>query len=190
MDKAPDTLLTAPFSTRPGDYLSVLLSLWLPRYGWMVLSPILLCVVVGCVIDVRFVLIAVMLVFIVIPMLSSFLYPYYMLTPEARRAVLRKQVLISEGNSLMLIYLPEDSPSESRDELEAEDCCSPQSEENAGESRHNREALPQSPLPPSEEIPWSEIKSVKISSRYRVYILATKRLSFILIPHEAIAGAS
>ncbi len=83
---------TSPFVTTSGDYLSTLMKLWIPKYGWTVALPLLVCAVIGATIDVRFLFIALMLLFIVVPMLMSFLYTYYMLTPEARRAVTRKEV--------------------------------------------------------------------------------------------------
>lgn len=147
---------TLPFTTRAGDYLSVLLSLWFPRYGWMLMIPIAVCALVGIVYDERFLLIALMLVFIVIPMLSSFLYPYYMLTPEARRAVVRKEVEIVEGKHLRLVYLREE-----------------------GDSTDSR------PVPEPETIPWGDVIRVKYTARFRVYILKAPRLSFLLIPHGA-----
>lgn len=57
----------------------MLLSLWLPRYGWLVITPILVCGVLGAVFDGRLMLVALMLLFIVVPMLMSFLYTYLLL---------------------------------------------------------------------------------------------------------------
>lgn len=171
---------TTPFVTASGDYLSVLMSLWLPRYGWTILIPLIVCATIGVVIDERFLLIALMLLFIVVPMLMSFLYTYYMLTPEARRAVLRKEVEIRDGESLRLIYLPrektgEDEKSASRRML------LPIARE---EERHEPEIKEIVPGP--ELIPWSEILKVKYTARFRVYILRGPRLNFLLIPHASI----
>lgn len=168
---------TRPFTTRSGDYLSVLLSLWLPRYGWTVFIPIVICLVIGAIYDERFLLIALMLLFIVIPMLSSFLYPYYMLTPEARRAVHRKEVEIAEGSHIRLIYLPDEEKSDShkRELLPLE--------RDEGQAESIREH--KWPVPQPEEIPWSDVVRVKYTPRFRVYILKAPRLTFLLIPHES-----
>ena len=73
---------TAPFRTVSGDYFAVLLSEWIPRYGWTVLIPVLATAGYGCLShDERWLLVALMLVFIVAPMVMSFLYTYYMLAP-------------------------------------------------------------------------------------------------------------
>lgn len=154
------TVVTRPFVTSPSDYIKVLLVFWLRRYGWMLAIPVIVCFIIGYFRDVRFSLIGVMFLFIIIPMLSSFLYPYYMLAPEARRAVLRKKVEVDEGHELRLIYLHPEKKDEKDD-----DC------------RY---------LPSPEFIPWEDIESVKYTSRFRIYLLKAKRLSFILIPHSAV----
>lgn len=149
-------MITEPFTTTSGDYMKVLLALWLPRYGWCL--PVLLAIFTGIGIalgDVRYLIIALMILFVVCPMVMSMFYIYYMLTPEARRAVLRKQVEIAENDRLTLTYLPVDEDDDRR-------------------------------LPPSETIPWSEIKTILRIGAFRVYILRSPRLSFILIPYSVI----
>lgn len=147
------------FTITPGEYLKVLLSLWIPKYGYLIALPIVLCLVIGLAFDVRFALIAIMLIFIVVPMLSSFLYPYYMLAPEARRSVICKRVEIAEKEYLKLCYLKEEK----------------------GEEDINDKRI----LPEDETIRWEDIKRIRYSPRYRIYVLNTPRLSFILIPHTA-----
>lgn len=149
-------MITEPFTTTSGDYMKCLLALWLPRYGWWL--PVILAVFTGIGItigDVRYLIIALIIIFVGCPMLMSRLYIYYMLTPEARRAVLRKQVEIIENRQLTLTYLPVDEDDDHR-------------------------------LPQPETIPWSEIKTILRIGAFRVYILRTPRLSFILIPYSVL----
>lgn len=160
---------TQPFTTSSGDYLFTLMCLWAPRYGWTVAIPVILCAVVGILWDVRFLLIALMLTFIVVPMLMSFLYIYYMLTPEARMAVIRKTVEIDEGHSLRLVYLPPEQPVCDNNKF--------------GDDSPKEEILPFIPAP--ETIGWDEIKKVKYTSRFVVYIFHAPRLRFLLVPYTA-----
>lgn len=149
-------MITEPFTTTSGDYMKCLLALWLPRYGWWL--PVILAVFTGIGVtigDVRYLIIALIIIFVGCPMLMSRLYIYYMLTPEARRAVLRKQVEIIENRQLTLTYLPVDEDDDHR-------------------------------LPQPETIPWSEIKTILRIGAFRVYILRTPRLSFILIPYSVL----
>ncbi len=108
-------MITEPFTTTSGDYMKCLLALWLPRYGWWL--PVILAVFTGIGVtigDVRYLIIALIIIFVGCPMLMSRLYIYYMLTPEARRAVLRKQVEIIENRQLTLTYLPVDEDDDHR----------------------------------------------------------------------------
>ncbi len=169
---------TNPFVTTSGDYLSVLLSLWLPRYGWLVLTPILVCGVLGAVFDERLMLVALMLLFIVVPMLMSFLYTYYMLTPEARRAVIRKTVEIDEGRSIRLTYLPDEKREDAKNRSKR--MLLPIAKDEEAEPQ-----MPALPIPDPEKIDWSEVIGVKYTSRFTVYLLRGVRLTFLLIPHSA-----
>lgn len=159
---------TQPFTTSSGDYLFTLMCLWVPHYGWTVAVPVVLFAVVGVLWDVRFLLISLMLLFIVVPMLMSFLYIYYMLTPEARMAVIRKTVEIDEGHSLRLVYLPPEQPV---------------SAQRHGDDSPGEDIFAHVPEP--ETIGWDEIKKVKYTSRFVVYIFHAPRLRFLLVPYTA-----
>lgn len=159
-------MATLPFTTTSGDYLSVLLGIWLPRYGWTLILPTLLCLGIGTLTgDERFLLLALMLLFIIAPMLMSFLYTYYMLTPEARRAVALKRVDISPKGDMTLTYLKEVDEGDDADE------------------KHYEELS-------KEEIPAGKIIRVKYTSRFRVYVIEAPRLQFILVPHESVIRQS
>ena len=67
---------------------------------WMVL-PIALCGVLAVFVDVRFVIVALMVLFVVLPMILALLYFYYGLSPEARWSIMEKNAVIdNEGISL------------------------------------------------------------------------------------------
>ncbi len=161
---------TAAFKLTSGSYLSTLISLWLPRHGWKVAVPFAAVAAAGIIIpDERLILVALMLLFIVIPMGMSFLYTYYMLTPEARRAVLRKRVTIDPGRSLTLHYEEDEEAREAREAREGRE---------AKEVKEVKEA--------KEVIDWGMIRRVRFTSSACVYILATDRLQFIAVPYEVI----
>lgn len=94
-----------------------------------------------------------------------------MLTPEARRAVVRKSVEIDEGNSLRLIYLPPEKPVLKSPVL--------------GVDYKPDEMVVDVIVPEPEEISWGKIAKIKYSSRFIIYILNTPRLQFILVPYFA-----
>jgi len=63
---------------------------------WMAL-PVALCGMLAYFIDVRFIIVAMMVLFIVLPMLLALLYLYYGLSPEARWSIMEKSVAIDDG---------------------------------------------------------------------------------------------
>lgn len=62
---------------------------------WLV-SPVALCAVLAIWVDVRFVIVAMMVLFIVLPMVLALLYFYYGLSQEARWSILDKTVTIDD----------------------------------------------------------------------------------------------
>ena len=67
---------------------------------WMVL-PVALCGVLAMWIDLRFIIVALMVLFVVLPMILALLYFYYGFSPEARWSIMEKTVGIDpEGLAL------------------------------------------------------------------------------------------
>jgi hypothetical protein len=62
---------------------------------WMVL-PVALCAVLAIWVDVRFVIVAMMVLFIVLPMVLALLYFYYGLSQEARWSIMDKTMAIND----------------------------------------------------------------------------------------------
>lgn len=56
-----------------------------------------------------FAFVALMMLFIVIPMIMSFLYFYYALTPEAIMAMRNKRILINPDKGITVTYEPADT---------------------------------------------------------------------------------
>ena len=73
---------------------------------WLVL-PVALCGVLAVWIDVRFVIVALMVLLVVVmPMLLAWLYIYYGFSPEARWSIMEKTVTVDE-NGLVLDFVDE-----------------------------------------------------------------------------------
>ena len=162
--------LTRDFRVPSGEYLLELLKVWFPRYGWSLIIPILLCAIIGIILaDQRFSLVALMLVFIVCPMALSFIYTYYMLTPEVARATSPLRATVRWGESIHLEVLKIKDP----DPVDPENPDAPSEE---------------APQAPSESItiPWSDIQTTRFTSSYYIFILPTPRLHLILIPYDAV----
>ena len=79
-----------------GTYMRHLCLMFLAdNWLWMV-APVAVCAVLAVWIDVRFVIVALMVLFVALPMLLSLLYFYYGFSPEARWSIMEKSVMLDD----------------------------------------------------------------------------------------------
>lgn len=91
-------------SVAADSYIRHLGMLFLADYWLYMVAPVALCAVLAIWIDVRFIIIALMLLLMEIPMLLALLYFYYGLSPEARWSIMEKEVTIdSQGIDLSFV---------------------------------------------------------------------------------------
>lgn len=81
----------------PADgYMRQLCGMFLSENWLWMLLPVALCGVLAVWVDVRFIIVALMVLFIVLPMVLALLYFYYGFSPEARWSIMDKDVDIDE----------------------------------------------------------------------------------------------
>lgn len=97
--------MTHPFNTTSGDYFKIILLIWSVRYGWMLLIPLMVMTIIGITSDVRWLIVALCVLFIIMPMVMAMVYFYYLLTPEARRSVTPKRVEITPSKHIYIEYV-------------------------------------------------------------------------------------
>lgn len=93
-------------SVSAGFYMRHLGALFLADNWFYMLAPLALCAVLAVWIDVRFVIVAMMVLFMVIPLLLVMLYFYYGLSPEARWSIMEKEISI-DNQCLTLSFVDE-----------------------------------------------------------------------------------
>lgn len=77
-----------------GTYMRHLCSLFVAdNWLWMAL-PVAVCAVCAIWVDVRFVIVALMVLLIVLPMVLALLYFYYGLSPQARWSMMNKAITV------------------------------------------------------------------------------------------------
>ena len=82
-------------SVTSSQYMRHLCSMFLAdNWLWMVL-PVAVCGVLAVWVDVRFIIVALMALFLVLPMILALLYFYYGFSPEARWSIMEKTVDIN-----------------------------------------------------------------------------------------------
>ena len=93
-------------SVSSGTYMRRLCGIFLAdNWLWMV-SPLAVCAVLAIWIDVRFIIVGLMVLFIVLPMVLALLYFYYGFSPEAQWSIKEKQVDI-DNDGLKLTFSDE-----------------------------------------------------------------------------------
>lgn len=107
-------VVTGVYAVTSTDYLREALSLWMARWWWVLpLSPLPFLVLGFWLGDIRWFMVALMVVFIIIPMSLSLVYFDCLLSPEVRLSLLPKKVAVSP-DGLRVTYLPEKADSDPR----------------------------------------------------------------------------
>ena len=93
-------------SVSSGTYMRHLCAMFLAdNWLWMV-APVAICALLAVWIDVRFLIVALMVLFIVLPMVLALLFFYYGLSPEARWSIMEKSMTI-DSTGMTLSFLDE-----------------------------------------------------------------------------------
>lgn len=80
-------ITTATFRVRPQTCVRELMLIYLRRNLWWLLTPVAASVAIGVAVDMRFLFIAAMMIFIIIPMIMVPVYLSHALRPELRELV-------------------------------------------------------------------------------------------------------
>ena len=86
---------TSEFSMPINMYVKMIMLSLLMRWFWLLTSPIVLCVILAIFVSYKFMLVALMIVFLILPFLLMMVYFYYSSTQEAQIAILKKRMEIT-----------------------------------------------------------------------------------------------
>ena len=84
------------FQVSAGRYMRRLCAMWFARNWWWFALPLVACAALTWV-DVRWAIIALMLIFMVFPMILTLLYFNFAFAPVARLSVMEKSMMIDES---------------------------------------------------------------------------------------------
>ncbi len=98
------TMETEAYRTDSKHYMLAIAELWIGRWWWIIALPITTCFILAATINIAFAFVALMMLFIIVPMIMSFLYFYYALTPEAIMAMRNKRLHIEPDKSIIVNY--------------------------------------------------------------------------------------
>lgn len=92
-------VITETYRLTPTAYLKVAAGAMLPVFGW-ISAALLSAALIASVFDIRFVFVALIIIFILIPMMMSYIYFSKLLTIEARRSLSPKHIVVIPGKSI------------------------------------------------------------------------------------------
>ena len=93
-------------SVSSGTYMRHLCAMFLADNWLWMLAPVAICALLAVWIDIRFVIVAMMVLFIILPMVLALLFFYYGLSPEARWSIMEKTMTI-DSTGMTLSFLDE-----------------------------------------------------------------------------------
>ena len=102
-----------------GQYLRYTLSLYLNSYWWIYAIPLAVCLALS-VININFIFVAIVLLFLVFTMILYIVVLYYGLVPECRYSIMLKDAIVSEVGIDIILKKPIDTASEDQSEVEYE----------------------------------------------------------------------
>lgn len=105
---------TEPYRTGSRQYMQAIAGLWAGRWWWTIILPIVVFLILAGTIDIVYAFVALIMLFIIVPMVMSFLYFYYALTPESIMAMRNKRLSIIKDDGITVIYEPDDDSSRPR----------------------------------------------------------------------------
>lgn len=110
------TMTTDIYKVGASTLATYIMKLWCRRNWWLIALPPAACLVLAAAVDVKFLLIALMMVFVILPPIMITVYFYHALAPEARMSILPHRTQLSE-EGLRLVYEPmaEDIPARDDD---------------------------------------------------------------------------
>lgn len=156
---------TAVYRIAPSAYAGHVIRMWLRDNWWIGALPASASIIVGAAIDLRFLFVAVILVFLIAPLIMSTVYYYHALSPEASMSILPHRIIFGE-KSLTIKYerepSDEDAPSE------------------------ETETPPESKVRPDDTIPLNDIKKASRHGSDILINLTGGKYRILVIPINAI----
>ena len=86
---------TSEFSMPINKYVKMVMLSLLVRWFWLLILPVVLCVILAIFVSYKFMLVALMIVFLILPFLLMMVYFYYSSTQEAKIAIFKKRIEIT-----------------------------------------------------------------------------------------------
>jgi hypothetical protein len=91
----------------PAHYARLVGEEWISRWWWLPLLPVACCAIYGALFNILWVAVAMILFFIILPMLQLWFFYAHSLTPEAAAAVRLHRVYVFADGSIEISFVPD-----------------------------------------------------------------------------------
>lgn len=146
-----------------GRYVRYAMSAYMLKWWWAYAVPLLMCIGLS-VININFLFVAIVLLFLVFTMILFIVVIYYGLVAESRYSILSKEIdFCNEG-----IFLRLKKPIMNAREDDEKECCQEAGNEIA-----------------EEKIPWDKIEVMKAKDECLLLMFKSPKFSFLAIPYTA-----
>lgn len=166
-----NTIYIRECSITIGQYLLYTLKEYMRSWWWAYVLPLALCVVLSMV-NINFIFVAVILLFLVFTMILFFVVIYYGIVPESRYSTLKKDIQLCDDGIVLHLKRPvvvDESDCNEQEEIDKVPVGGVTQEYEIEKVR----------------IKWSNIKRVKGTDECLLLVFKKPRYSFFAIPYEA-----
>ncbi len=155
-------MITESFRVLPSRYARHLMQMWTARHWWIIAVPPIIALTLALTVDWRFLFVAVILVFLVIPHIMVTVYYYHAMSPRSAMSILPHRVVF-EDSALRIKY-----------DLKQEECAV-----NTDEDTEKQATQPERP---DDIIPYSEITAITTKKSDLILHLSSGDYHILVIP--------
>lgn len=162
-------LTSQPFKIPASTLAATIMKRWIGDHIVTLAMPPFILTFFGALFDLKILVVALMLVFVIIPPIMMIVYFYHAMSPTAAFSILRHSVSV-DTSGLTFTYLPEENP--------------------VGQGIHDETKDSAIPAREPEHVSWDRIARIDETSASIVVTLNDSPYSIILIPRDAFDGQS
>lgn len=172
-------IILSEFNISSGQYMRILYSQYLKR-RWLVLAlPVIACAALAYW-NLNFIFVALMLIFVIFPMLLTFLFFYYGMLPEVRISLLPKQLSLSVDNIAITFVSSRANATEA----------SAISANNTAQDAATEGPVTPQRTPSPITIPLTDISKITPTKHHLLLHFASRQFLYLVIPYTAFTPES
>ncbi|MDE6459416.1 MAG: hypothetical protein K2K52_01100 [Paramuribaculum sp.] len=119
--KKGKVIITSPFKSSPTEYFSLAITQNIKTYLWIIVIPLLIFSSLALFVNIRWIFVALIFLFLVAPFIIANTYFSKLLTREARMALSRKKLRVVSGKIIETYFVDENDEITSTEQIQFSD---------------------------------------------------------------------